>query len=77
MVLLVSADLTHVSAVSCQLGLFTWQDRIPREQTEVCKASWNVGPDLAKYHFYFILSAKESQEASPDSKDGAIDPPSS
>lgn len=33
------------------LGSFTWQLRVPRANTEACKASWGISSDLVQYHF--------------------------
>lgn len=54
-------------------GLFTWWlDRFPKE-VEIYIASWNLGSELALFHFYHILLAKAIHPVSPDSRGREID----
>lgn len=47
-------------------------DRVLRERVGVCKASWSLGLEPAHRHVYILL-AKASHNASPDSNGGEVD----
>lgn len=47
-------------------------DRVLREGVGVCKASWSLGLEPAHHHVYILL-AKASHKASPDSNVGEVD----